>query len=101
MEEMALGPLAASFATLTDPRVDRTKEHLLLDIVLIAICAVVCGAEGWVEVAEFGEAKRDWFSRFLKLPNGTQARRMTPSGACLRPWMRSSSSAVFWSGCRR
>ena len=70
MEEMALGPLAASFATLTDPRVDRTKEHLLLDIVLIAICAVVCGAEGWVEVAEFGEAKRDWFSRFLKLPNG-------------------------------
>jgi predicted transposase YbfD/YdcC len=67
---MALGPLATSFATLTDPRVDRTKDHLLLDIVLIAICAVVCGAEGWVEVAEFGEAKLAWFSRFLKLPNG-------------------------------
>ncbi len=70
MEEMSLGPLANSFATLHDPRVDRTKEHLLLDIVLIAICAVVCGAEGWVEVAEFGEAKQAWFSRFLKLPNG-------------------------------
>lgn len=70
MEEMSLGPLATSFATLRDPRVDRTKEHLLLDIVLIAICAVVCGAEGWVEVAECGEAKREWFSRFLKLPNG-------------------------------
>ena len=70
MEEMSLGPLATSFATLTDPRVDRTKEHLLLDIVLIAICAVVCGADGWVEVAEFGETKQDWFSRFLKLPNG-------------------------------
>jgi len=68
---MALGPLATSFATLRDPRVDRTKEHLLLDIVLIGICAVVCGADGWVEVAEFGEAKRAWFSRFLKLPEGT------------------------------
>lgn len=70
MEEMSLGPLATSFATLPDPRVDRTKDHLLLDIVLIAICAVVCGAEGWVEVAEFGQAKLAWFSRFLKLPNG-------------------------------
>jgi predicted transposase YbfD/YdcC len=37
---------------------------------LIAICAVICGAEGWVDVAERGEAKREWFSRFLKLPNG-------------------------------
>ena len=70
MENMSLGPLATSFATLTDPRVDRTKEHLLLDIVLIAICAVVCGADGWVEVAEFGETKEKWFSQFLKLPNG-------------------------------
>ena len=67
---MSLGPLATSFATLTDPRVYRTKEHLLLDIVLIAICAVVCGADGWVEVAEFGETKAGWFGRFLKLPNG-------------------------------
>ena len=70
MEDMSLGPLATSFVTLTDPRVDRTKEHLLLDIVLIAICAVVCGADGWVEVAEFGETKQEWFSRFLQLPNG-------------------------------
>jgi predicted transposase YbfD/YdcC len=70
LDEMGLGPLATSFATLTDPRVDRTKEHLLLDIVLIAICAVVCGADGWVEVAECGAAKIEWFSQFLKLPNG-------------------------------
>lgn len=70
MEEMSLGPLATSFATLTDPRVERTKEHLLLDIVLIAICAVVCGADGWVEVVEFGKTKQAWFSRFLKLPKG-------------------------------
>ncbi len=65
-----LGPLATSFATLSDPRVDRTKKHMLLDIVLIAICAVICGADGWVDVAECGEAKLAWFSQFLKLPNG-------------------------------
>jgi predicted transposase YbfD/YdcC len=70
LDEIALGPLATSFTTLPDPRVDRTKKHLLLDIVLIAICAVICGADGWVEVAECGEAKLEWFSRFLKLPNG-------------------------------
>jgi predicted transposase YbfD/YdcC len=70
LEEMSVGPLATSFASLADPRVDRTKEHLLLDIVLIAICAVVCGADGWVEVAEFGETKQGWFSRFLQLPSG-------------------------------
>ena len=70
MEEQTLGALATSFASLKDPRVDRTRAHLLLDIVLMAICAVVCGADGWVDVAECGEAKKTWFSRFLKLPNG-------------------------------
>lgn len=70
MEDMSVGPLATSFATLIDPRVERTKEHQLLDIVLIAICAVVCGADGWVEVAEFGETKLEWVSQFLKLPSG-------------------------------
>lgn len=70
MDDISLGPLATSFASLQDPRVERTKDHLLLDIVLMAICAVVGGADGWVDVAEFGEAKRDWFSRFLKLPGG-------------------------------
>ena len=70
---MTFGRLATSFATLLDPRVDRTKKQLLLDIVLIAICAVICGAEGWVDVAEYGEAKLLWFSRFLKLTNGTRS----------------------------
>jgi predicted transposase YbfD/YdcC len=62
--------LATSFASLLDPRVERTKHHQLLDIVLIAICAVVCGAEGWVEVAAFGRAKKKWLKRFLALPHG-------------------------------
>lgn len=70
MPKQPLGPLATSFASLLDPRVERTKHHQLLDIVLIAICAVVCGAEGWVEVEAFGKTKKKWLKRFLALPNG-------------------------------
>ncbi len=59
-----------AFADLVDPRVERTKEHRLLDIVAIAICAVVCGADSWVAVEEFGKAKQGWLRTFLALPNG-------------------------------
>ena len=62
--------LARAFAGLTDPRIDRTKKHELTDIVVIALCATICGADAWTEVEEFGVAKRDWLARFLKLPNG-------------------------------
>ena len=70
MPQQALGPLATSFAGLLDPRVERTKHHQLLDIVLIAICAVVCGADSWVEVEAFGRAKKKWLKQFLSLPHG-------------------------------
>ena len=58
------------FDELPDPRMDRTKRHLLGDIITIAICAVICGADGWVQVATFGRSKRKWFKTFLALPNG-------------------------------
>jgi predicted transposase YbfD/YdcC len=58
------------FAALTDPRVDRTKEHSLLAILTIALCAVISGADEWVAMAEYGNAKREWFATFLTLPNG-------------------------------
>ena len=58
------------FVDLEDPRVDRTKLHQLIDIVIIAICAVICGADTWVDVEEFGKAKIDWFRKLLELPNG-------------------------------
>lgn len=64
------GRLSEHFEDLPDPRIDRTKLHKLLDIVLIAICAVICGADDWVEVAMFGEAKEAWFRTFLELKNG-------------------------------
>ena len=70
MPETPIASLEQHFAGLTDPRVERTREHKLLDIVLIAVCAAICGADGWVEVEEFGQAKQTWFQTFLDLPNG-------------------------------
>jgi predicted transposase YbfD/YdcC len=62
--------LAYHFADLTDPRIDRTRLHELLDIVAIAICAVVAGADSWDDIEEFARTKHDWFKTFLPLPNG-------------------------------
>lgn len=63
--------LESHFHALPDPR-RRTKNmrHHFLDILVIAICGVICGADNWVAVATFGRAKEDWFRTFLKLPNG-------------------------------
>jgi hypothetical protein len=58
------------FGRLTDPRVEERVEHRLLDIIVIAICGVICGAESWVEIEEFGKAKQEWLKGFLDLPNG-------------------------------
>jgi predicted transposase YbfD/YdcC len=58
------------FAELTDPRVERTREHLLEEILLIAIAAILSGASGWNEIENYGKAKRPWLSSFLRLPGG-------------------------------
>lgn len=65
-----LGQLRTRFASLDDPRVERTKLHQLLDIITIAICAVICGADDWSEIELFGHAKEAFFKSFLPLPNG-------------------------------
>jgi predicted transposase YbfD/YdcC len=58
------------FACLEDPHDERGKDHLLIDILTIAICAVLCGAESWVDIELYGQSKQVWFSTFLKLPHG-------------------------------
>src|SRR5258708_37837909 len=58
------------FGDLADPRVERTKRHKLLDIVAIAICGVMYGADNWVEIEEFGRVGEGWLREFLELPNG-------------------------------
>ncbi len=69
MEPVA-SSITAHFAPLTDPRVERSKRHALLDLLTIALCAVICGADSWVEVERFGHAKEAWLRTFLALPNG-------------------------------
>ena len=49
---------------------ERTKLHQLGDTLAIAICAVICGAEGWTDIELFGKSKESWFKTFLELPNG-------------------------------
>ena len=66
--------LSSYFNNIKDPRVNRTKKHLLKDILVIAILAVIGGAEGWEDIENYGIAKQQWLSEFLELPHGIQAR---------------------------
>ncbi len=70
MEEESTHSLQSIFESIEDPRVERTKRHPLLDIILIAILGVLCGAEGWVDIETFGKTKEAWLNTFLELPNG-------------------------------
>ena len=54
MDVGARAGVLRSFATLPDPRMKRTRKHELLDLIVIAICGVICGADGWAQLAEFG-----------------------------------------------
>lgn len=58
------------FSSVPDPREASGRRHQLGDILIIAICAVICGADDWTEVALFGESKKSWFKTFLDLPHG-------------------------------
>jgi predicted transposase YbfD/YdcC len=62
--------IAHHFADLIDPRIDRSRLHELLDIVTIAICAVIAGADSWDDIEDFGRVKYEWLKTFLDLPNG-------------------------------
>jgi predicted transposase YbfD/YdcC len=62
--------IAEHFRGVKDPRTGRQVDHFLIEIITIAICAVICGADSWVEVEEFGQAKEPWLRTFLNLPHG-------------------------------
>lgn len=65
-----LESLVECFADLPDPRIDRCKRHRVIDIVVIGLCAVICGADGPTEMQAFGEAKKEWLKQFLELRSG-------------------------------
>lgn len=62
--------IVAHFRRIPDPRVRRTRRHVLVDILVITLCAVICGTDDWVSIAQFGHAKRKWFRGFLVLRHG-------------------------------
>jgi predicted transposase YbfD/YdcC len=70
MPKKPLEAIEEHFGKVIDPRRDRTKEHKLIDIIVVAICAVICGAEGWTDIENFGNRKLPWLKTFLELPNG-------------------------------
>jgi len=96
MEPSPVSKLWEQFAQLEDPRVARARRHELLDIIIIAVCGVICGADSWVDIEEFGKAKLDWFGSFLDLPNGIPSHdtfgrvfaRLNPEGfqRCFLAW---------------
>jgi predicted transposase YbfD/YdcC len=92
------------FRKLKDPRLNRRKRHLLLDIIVIAICGVICGCNDWQQIETFGRSRHEWFKRFLCLPNGIPSHdtfervfdRLHPQTfqACFRAWMQALHEAL-------
>jgi predicted transposase YbfD/YdcC len=64
------GTIATHFSDLDDKRRGQGKRHHLLDVITIAICAIIAGAEGWTDMELFGQTKEEWFRGFLELPHG-------------------------------
>jgi predicted transposase YbfD/YdcC len=100
--------ICTHFAELEDPRIDRTRLHNFMDILVIAMAAVIAGADGWVDIAAYGRAKRAWLKTFLELPNGIPShdtfRRvfclLKPDAfqACFQRWIEALSEGL---GLRR
>jgi predicted transposase YbfD/YdcC len=92
------------FAKLRDPRRAHRRLHRLQDIIVIALCAVIAGAQDWQQIETFGRKRRDWLSGFLELPNGIPSHdtfervfnRLSPQAfqACFRDWVRAVSAAL-------
>ena len=62
--------LIRHFSKLEDPRIERNKKHELIDVIVLCVCAVVSGAEGWSDIEEFGRSKLEWLRRYVQLVNG-------------------------------
>src|SRR5437016_3724287 len=92
------------FAKLKDPRRVHRRLHLLQDIIVIALCAMIAGAKDWQEITLFGRKRHDWFQGFLKLPHGIPSHdtfervfaRLNSRAfqACFRNWVEALQQAL-------
>lgn len=104
MEKKEICSLQSILSVVRDPRQDKNKRHLLIDILLIAFCALLAGAEGFTDFAQFGRLKKAWFKRFLKLPFGIPSHDVfgkvfalldpTLLQECFLQWMNSVRKAL-------
>jgi predicted transposase YbfD/YdcC len=104
MDATAPRQLVRHFATLPDPRVRGRCAHRLLDIVVMALCAVIANCDDWHQIALFARERRDWFARFLALPNGVPSHdtfervfdRLDPAAfqACFGGWVRALGATL-------
>jgi predicted transposase YbfD/YdcC len=103
---MVLSTLAVAkhFARLRDPRRNHRKKHLLMDIIVITLCAVICGANDWQQVVTFGDKRYVWLKTFLALPNGIPSHdtfervfdRLDPQAflSCFQGWVEALTHAL-------
>ncbi len=70
MTTEATASIIHHFSSIEDPRINRQKKHELQDIFFITLCAIICGADNWVAIEQFGEAKEEWFTQLLGLSHG-------------------------------
>lgn len=104
MEAEALRDLVRTFDCIKDPRVDRTRDHSLENILTIALVAILAGLEAWTGVERFGKAKQDWFAQILDLPHGIPSHdtfgrlfaRLDPThvNACFTQWVEHLAAMV-------
>ena len=94
MAKQALS-LIECFSEIEDPRIERTKQHLLVDVLCLAVLAVVGGAEGWEEIEDFGKQKHAWLKQYLQLPGGI------PSHDTISRVFRQLKPAAFQAGFAR
>ena len=73
-----VGTIGSYFESLSDPRHLRNRKHLLVDIMVIAVAALVCGCDGPTAIHRWAKARHDWLAQYLALPNGI------PSRDCIR-----------------
>ena len=82
------------FADLPESWIERTKRHRLLAIVTLTVCAVVCGADTWVAVEQFGKRKQAFLAQFLDLPHGIPSH--DPFGRVVAALDPAAFAAVHW-----
>lgn len=102
MKDVASLSIISYFEDLSDPRILKKTDHKLIDIVVIAICAVVCGADKWTQVEAFGNARRERLKGFLELANGIPSHdTFIPLGGYLLLYRQIGFKLVFNPGYKK